>query len=185
MPEHPDFGLSKKLTPQMMEIVGHAIGPKLVAMATEQQDMKEATDLVMLQTDALRFALRARRWSFYRDAGTSGDWRTQFTLRAHRDSGARTELAKVVDDQWGNYMLYGFADQSERMIEHWMLVDLKKFRKRYAEWIDRAKHYHSDVVPNFDGTYFRWFDVRPYQRVLVAASPDVTRLLKEWNKTQL
>lgn len=86
-------------------------------VATPEQDMKQATDMIVTVSGQKAIAVRLRRDSYtYRD----------LTLRAARTSGATTELEKIRAG-WGDFYLYGWTQGA--VINEWMLVDLHKLRR--------------------------------------------------------
>ncbi len=87
-----------------------------VGVATFQQDVKQATDMVMSVTGQKAVAVRLRRAAYpYRD----------LTLRAERSSGATTELDKIKQG-YGDCYLYGWTH--DLSISEWMLIDLHQLR---------------------------------------------------------
>jgi hypothetical protein len=87
-----------------------------------------------------------------------GQYDGQFTIRSRRDSGARTELDKILYG-YGDWMFYGFHDKEDTILK-WYLIDLHVFRWNWVMFRDWIK---SEEKPNGDGTYFRafWMDSFP------------------------
>ena len=87
------------------------------------------------------------------------DYANEFTIRARRDSGAKTELAKVLEG-WGDYLFYGHGDGAAGFTA-WMLGDLRVFRL----WFNRrvvlmpAGDMPGKPFQNGDGTHFRSFKI--------------------------
>jgi hypothetical protein len=139
-----DRDWSDRFTPAIKRI----ICPYLLEEAAPEADAKEATDLVGKH---LRIACRVRHvdyWKRYPD---------QFTIRSRRDSGAKTELAKILDGH-GDWMFYGFHDEGDT-IRQWYLIDLHAFRWHWVMFRDCV---NSQEIPNGDGTYFRAFWIRSF-----------------------
>lgn len=87
-----------------------------VEIATTQEDLNKATDLVLRVSGSKAIAVRLRRVDYaYRD----------LTIRASRTSGATTELSKIRQGH-GDYYLYGWT--KGLTITEWMLVDLAALR---------------------------------------------------------
>lgn len=137
-----------------MPAVRAIVGPRLLVDAPLERDQKEATDLIVLRARDMTIGVRMRR------PGYAGRYPGQFTIRAHRDSGAETELKKIVNG-WGDWLFYGHAGDNAQIPE-WLLVDLHALR---AAWIRRPAILHtpdggsSGKRSNGDGTHFYWFDV--------------------------
>lgn len=91
-----------------------------VEIATDDDDQRHATDYV-LRVSSGAVACRVR------DAARC-PWR-DLTLRSGRDSGATTELGKILKG-WADWYLYAWAD-GDRFID-WVLVDLGAFRCHWS-----------------------------------------------------
>jgi hypothetical protein len=107
-----------------------------ITLASAEMDKHYATDYEVKVVGGT-IAVRLRRSKYqYRD----------LTIRSRRDSGMKTELAKIKEGAAFRYF-YGWTDE-KRTIAEWILVDLDKVRatglleKPRREW------------PNGDGTYF-------------------------------
>jgi hypothetical protein len=84
-----------------------------IKIASEKNDLKEATDLVVMAEEGT-VAVRIRRPGYskrYRD----------LTLRAWRKSGAKTELDKIREG-FARWYLYCWADGHGGLAD-WMLID--------------------------------------------------------------
>ena len=60
-----------------------------------KEDAERNTDLIVLKLDAVRIACRVRNHEYITRYGD------EFTIRAERPSGVKTELAKIIDG-WGD-----------------------------------------------------------------------------------
>lgn len=147
--------------------IKHIVGPHLLEPSSLKVDTQQAADLTVLTGRNLTIAARVRR------PGFAERWPWQFTLRAERTSGARTELQKIVD-RWGDWFLYSHAlNDIDPEIGRWMIVDLHSFRSSYARRIIAPGM--SGMRKNADGkTSFAWFDVRGFAQcrdpILIASS---------------
>ena len=152
---------SDRFLPHVKEI----IGPHLLEVTPDQIDQQQAADLMVLTARDLRIAVRVRR------PGFAERYPYQFTIRAKLDSGAKTELSKIVDG-WGDWMLYGHSDASEQRLSAWWLLDLHAFRAALIRHSTNGLKISCGNKPNGDGTHFKWFDVRsfPESPPLVIAS---------------
>lgn len=160
-----DRAWSDRFIPQIKTI----IGPLLLEPSDLQRDAIEATDLMVLVARDMRIAARVRRHGF------ADRYPWEFTIRARRDSGAETELSKIVNG-WGDWLFYGHADEGDGYVDRWMLVDLHAFRAGLIREAMNGTTIRCGTKPNGDGTYFKWFDALSFPSrppLLVATSHDV------------
>jgi hypothetical protein len=141
------------------------VGPHLLEPSSLKVDTQQAADLVVLTGRNLTIAARVRR------PGFADAFPYQFTIRAQRASGARTELQKIID-RWGDWFLYGHA-LSDVDIGRWMLIDLHSFRAARSRRI--IPDNMCGMKKNTDGrTTFAWFDIRGFAQcrepILIASS---------------
>lgn len=121
---------SDKFLPEIKGILGmHLIGEPPV-----EEDQKRNTDLIVLKMDAVRIACRVRDPKYIK-------YKADFTIRYSRPSGAKTELAKVIEG-WGDYIFYGHGDDEHKLVA-WGLGDLKVFRLWYVYYLVK----HGGVKP--------------------------------------
>lgn len=134
-----------------------AIGPYVIGNACAEDDQDRATDMILV-TDRVRIACRLRRWSQH----VFSRYGEQFTVRSSRESGTRTELAKILEG-WGDLFFYGWADPQTRRLREWSLIDLAGFRTFHAESKASGKCIVADAVDNGDGTRFvaYWLTMLP------------------------
>jgi hypothetical protein len=85
------------------------------------KDTQQGTDLVVLSSRQLAIACRVREFRYYER------YRHEFTIRS-QSNGHRTELEKITEDHFGDFMFYGFVGPKEDGIVRWSLVDLDVFR---------------------------------------------------------
>ena len=160
MPYSVDRKWSDKMIPQIKSFVG----PHLLQPAAFELDAKQATDLMVLTARDMRIAARVRR------PGYLDKYRFEITLRCKRDSGAETELSKVVNG-WGDWLFYGHADKEDQIVL-WWLVCLNAFR---AGLIRNGHGYKikCGTKDNKDGTHLKAYDWRtfpPKPPILIASS---------------
>lgn len=143
------------------------IGPHLLRTSSFEEDVKYAADLIVLTAEDKKIACRVRR------EGYAKTYPNQFTIRSHRDNGAKTELEKIREG-WGNWMFYGH--ESGKTIHPWWIIDLKSYRSHISHdgW---KKEERREIIwgekPNKDGTHFVWFDIKSFPEhpaLLVAQS---------------
>lgn len=161
-----DRDFADRLNTKIMQIVG----PYLLMPTPNEIDCKQAADLMVLAARDMRIAARVRKPGFL------DQFRYQFTIRAVRESGAETELAKIVNG-WGDLLFYAHLDEAQQNFELWWLVDLHAFRaalirdesnRKKGKGLVQGKSYNSDGQ-----TGFVWFDLRsfpPTPPILIASS---------------
>ena len=153
---------------RFLPAIKNLVGPRLIEPAPFEIDTKEATDMLVLTARDMRVGCRVRR------AGYADRYPWQFTLRSKRDSGAKTELEKIIEG-WGDWLFYGHAEHDELpSLARWFLIDLHAWR---AQAIKSKKTAGNPAKrSNGDGTHFVAFDLRyfrPQPPIVVAASHDV------------
>lgn len=139
---------SDRFLPEIKQILGlHLIGEPPI-----EEDAERNTDLMVLKMEAVRIGCRIRKHDYYQRYGH------EFTIRAGRPSGTKTELAKIIEG-WGQYFFYGFADPSETRLHSWMLADMNVFRSWYNRCLFDGKH-PGKKNNNTDGSsYFLAFKI--------------------------
>lgn len=127
------------------------LGTHLIGEASREEDAERNTDLIVLRMEAVRIGCRIRRFDAFEK------YSDEFTIRASRPSGNKTELAKIVEG-WGDYFFYGFSNYEEDGLEFWALADLKVFRTSFMANIWEMNY--PKKIPNKDGGSefyaFRW-----------------------------
>src|SRR5258708_886106 len=121
------FGVDMEWQRGYLPHVKRLLGEALLREGTAEEDMAEATDFITLRLDAIRIGCRIRRPEYFQR------YPNDVTLRAWRDSGATTELAKILEG-WGDYLFYGFASvEREGRLRAARVLDLRIFRWWYAD----------------------------------------------------
>jgi hypothetical protein len=165
-----DFEWQSSFCPSIKRIVG----PHLLEPSPLELDLHEATDLLVLRARDMRIGCRIRR------AGYAERYPWDFTLRSLRDSGATTELAKIVDG-WGDWFFYGHEERfafEDWAIDRWFLIDLHAWRAQ----VIRKRININAHIPNGDGTFFVAFDLREFDEsppICVASSHKVPRRIRD------
>ena len=154
----------KKWSDKFLPEIKRHLGEFLIEEPKDfEEDRKNNTDLVVLELRAVRIACRIRKDKYREKYGD------EFTVRERRNSGNKTELAKIVEG-WGNFIFYGFAD--ERHLTQWLIGDLNAFRL----WFNYELVRNKGVIPgipqtNFDGSSdFRAFKKNIIPNFIVAES---------------
>ena len=119
--EMKDWERDKEWTDRLLPRIKRILGEHLIGSAPVEDDAERNTDLIVLRLDAVRIACRMRTYDYYLR------YSDEFTIRAGRPSGMKTELAKILEG-WGNYFFYGFASQDKTNLVKWTLGDLNAFR---------------------------------------------------------
>lgn len=139
------------------------LGEHLIATADFERDTKQATDLLVLKLEPITIACRIRDWRYTANYGE------EFTIRASRPSGARTELRKVYEG-WCQYGFYGFTDPGGERVVWWSLYDFDAFREQLKakpnkglEFIRKRLEENGDGSSKFAG--FKWKDFQPDIRI--------------------
>jgi len=151
----PDVRRDKDASDRYLPAIKGIVGQHLIGEAPYEEDAKRATDLIVLRLDAVRIACRVRSPGYVQRA----DYANEFTIRARRDNGAKTELAKVLEG-WGDYFFYGHGDGAGGFAA-WLLGDLRVFRL----WFNRSMvrmgpgGMPGESLQNGDGTSFRSFKI--------------------------
>lgn len=145
MPNAIDANLAfeKEVMPQVKELLRkHASHIIRVETATEEQDTKQATDLV-LRVDSGMIGVRVRRLETMKD----DTWR-DLTIRTRSSGGGRTEVDKLTEG-WGDWYFYGWT-RGKRIAEY-MLLDIHKIRSSgLLAALDQKR-----AIPNGDDTFFK------------------------------
>lgn len=160
------YGRDRYWSDRFIPAVKTIVGPRLLEPSNFEVDTKEATDLIILIARDMRIGARMRR------KGVFDRWPYQFTIREDRDTGSETELSKIVNG-WGDWLFYGHAIEDDDVrVGAWMIVNLHALR---SAMIRRSiPKGMAGTNKNGDGTSFRWFDIRGFERcpipILVASS---------------
>lgn len=170
------YAEDRKEGDRYLPLVQGIIGPLLLIPAPLEIDTKQATDLIVIYARPLTIGVRIRRPGYFEK------WRYEFTIRSRRDSGAETELTKVMRG-WCDWFFYGHAEATDPwdppLLRAWYLINMDSLRYHYARdgWLRTdQRHLSWGETPNGDGTHFAWFDLRsfpPDPPILLAASEPV------------
>ena len=138
-----------------MPEIKRVVGSRLLQIAPDALDWRQATDLLTLDGRDMRIAARVRRHGF------AERYPYDFTIRSQLGSGNQTELAKIVNG-YGDWMFYGHADEAGTGLERWWLIDLRAFRAGLIRQGQNGCRIRCGDRVNADGTGFKWFDVRSF-----------------------
>lgn len=148
------FDWSAKFVPMVKQICGGALGAAMLTEATEEQDTKEASDLVVLRGVDLRIAVRVRQNRYLQR------YPTQFTIRSLGRGGAWTEFDKILVEDFGDYLFYGFADETDENLAAWFIGDLEIFRDRIC--FGGPVPSYREMCNGPDDTRFACFDIADF-----------------------
>lgn len=150
---------SDKYLPYVKKIVGQY----LLEPSSMDEDCKHATDLIVLKARDMRIACRIRR------PGYGNIYPHEFTIRSARDSGAETELSKIING-FGDWLFYGHAKKEGIEVDPWFIINLHSFRAQLINNPDIITYFEKS---NGDGTHFVAFDIRSFEdkpEILIAKS---------------
>ncbi len=158
------YSADRRWSDAFIPAIKQIVGPLLLEESSFEVDTQQAADLVVMNARDKTIACRVRR------AGYADRYGNEFTIRAKRDSGAKTELEKIIDG-FGDWMFYGHAHEDGLNVSRWMVVSLPALRaaiiRKQAQPIKKS---------NGDGTHFVSFDIRQLPgSCLIAASFAVER----------
>lgn len=153
------YAKDREWSDQFIDEIKRIVGPRLLIAAPLDVDRREAADLIVLRGRDMTIAARVRR------AGYADAYPFDFTIRSARQSGAKTEMAKMVEGL-GDWMFYGHASSQPGKLVRWWLIDLHVWR---ASLIRQGWDNLAVQKDNFDGTRFMVFDVRKFERRLILA----------------
>jgi hypothetical protein len=143
------YDQSRKWSNKFNPAIKRLCGEHLISETSLYEDRNSATDLEMPHSG---ISVRVRKFADRKYDG-------EFTIRSARDSGAVTELAKVLAG-YGDVIFYGFADESERGLSSWFLGDLAVFRRWYFDRLeDKPEALPGKSRNNGDGTSFTVFSL--------------------------
>jgi len=130
-----NYEQSKKWSDRFQPEIKAILGVHLLAELPDE-DRHRNTDLIVFTCGTTRIACRVRRGTY------AAAYTNEFTIRMERPSGAKSELTKIVES-WGDWLFYGFADETENHIAQWFLGDLNVFRL----WFTRYGYANAGKLP--------------------------------------
>lgn len=161
------YDIDRRWSDAFIPAIKKIVGPLLLEESSFEVDTQQAADLVVLNARYKTIACRVRRHGY---ADTYG---YEFTIRSKRDTGAKTELEKIVDG-FGDWMFYGHAHENGMDISRWMVINLPAWRaaiiRKQAKAIPQS---------NRDGTHFVAFDVRGLPDSCLISSSFIVKRLQE------
>jgi len=162
-----DWEKGKKWSDQFLPEIKSILGVCLISEPPVEEDQKHNTDLIVLKLEAIRVACRIRRYEYLENYGD------EFTIRSELPSGGKTELTKIIKG-WGSYLFYGFADENEKTLARWALLDLNIFRIIFMRSLAKCKgRLPGTIKKNSDGSsLFRAFKLSDFpDEFIFKASP--------------
>ncbi len=153
----PNWKQDKSWSDLFIPEIQRLLAPILIQVAPPIEDMEHNTDLLVLTINGHRIACRVREHRWLRNFGE------QFTIRANRPSGKKTELEKIVEG-FGSVFFYGFAGlPGTTVFSRWMAGDLNVFRGVYHQMLKDGMPI--PLVNNPDGSSdFHPFNIRCFPR---------------------
>lgn len=109
------------------------LGEAFINIAPEYKDTQEATDLIVFGVGSLCFACRVRRFEYFER------YKNQFTIRLKLPDYKKSELDKIVKEEFGDYYFYGFSNKYNNGsgFIKFIIFDLKIFRE-YLGYLKRS-----------------------------------------------
>jgi hypothetical protein len=158
---------NKRWSDQFLPEIKRILGEYLISEPPVEEDAERNTDLIVLRLDAVRIACRVRNHRYLQA------YSDEITIRNKVASNNKTELTKIVEG-WGDYFFYGFANETETQLAHWILGDLKALRlyiarcllQKQQPWIAEMKNI--DCLPS-TFVIFRYRDIPNF---LIACSDE-------------
>lgn len=150
----PDWRQDKRWSDRFIPEIKSILGIHLIGEPPVEEDQERNTDLMVLRMEVLRIGCRIRRPGYLEQYGG------EFTIRAGRPSGAKTELTKIIEG-WGDYFFNAHAGRDERL-KAWWLADLKVFRLWFNEQLwkgERPWHLKSNRDGSSNFLIFKWCDM--------------------------
>ncbi len=154
----------KRWSDRFLPEIKRILGEHLIGEPPHEEDAERNTDLIVLRMEAVRIGCRVRT-NYY-----AKHYPNDFTIREGRPSGAKTELTKIIEG-WGDYFLYGFADEQESFLCQWFLGDMRVFRA----WFNRRIVIDKGKLPGIqkkngdDSSWFRAFSLADLPAEFVVA----------------
>ena len=96
------YSADRRWSDAFIPAIKQIVGPLLLEESSFEVDTQQAADLVVMNARDTTIACRVRR------GGYADRYGYEFTIRAKRDTGAKTELEKIIDG-FGDWMFYGHA----------------------------------------------------------------------------
>lgn len=133
-------------------LVSQKLGQVFMVRSSFEVDTQNATDLVMLRTDRMNFAVRLRKYDNY-----GSRYLQQFTIRAKTRHNNKTEIHKILEGN-ADYGFYGWVYEKNKRLKYWTIFDLDIFRKE----VDKETLNNKHLYMNKDGTGFYVFDYKQF-----------------------
>jgi hypothetical protein len=168
-----NYAVDRRFSDKFTDAIRHIVGYLLLVPAPFEVDAKQAGDFVVLSSRAgVTVAARVRRQVF------AERYPFDFTIRLARDSGTKTEHAKL-SEGFGTWMFYGFqAAPDSTDIDLWWLIDLDAWRAHETNGTVSGSRRRARSEE------FMAYDIRDYHgktpRIVVAASDRARQLYRDW-----
>lgn len=166
------YQIDRKWSDKFIPEIRRIVGPHLLQESSFETDATQAADLVVLKARDMTIAARVRRH------GYSERYPFEFTVRSKRDTGSKTELAKLMEG-WGDWMFYAHSNKPETGFDRWMIIDLSAWREHLIKtgYSNNGWQHLSKKQSNSDGTYFVAFDVRYFpKKILISSNCELLHL---------
>lgn len=138
-----DWERDKKWSDRFLPEIKRILGEYLLVEPAVEEDMMRNTDLIILGFNSIRIGCRIRKHEYF------AKYQNEFTIRADRPSGIKSELAKIISG-WGDYLFYGFSDEAKEKLLTWRIISLNEFRLWFNYEIAREGKRPGLYLPNSD-----------------------------------
>jgi len=99
------------------------------------------------------------------------------TVKYGRPSGNKTELTKIIEG-WGNYLFYGFSDDTETSLRFWSLFDLGIFRLWYNRELfnlNKGEHPGTKINNHDNSSSFMVFNYKNFPKDFIIGQKSATQ----------
>jgi hypothetical protein len=111
-----------------------------IDLSSEEEDCNLSYDMVFMGRVELSVRIRKNEYLRYKD----------FTIRSRSKNGFKCEIDKLIEGL-GSIYFYGWMDEAEQGLEHWIVVDINKIRDKLLT--------NGSERSNADGTKFRAYSI--------------------------
>lgn len=132
----------KKWSDKFIDEIRSILGKNFIKIGSMEEDLHNNTDLLYC-TD-VAFSCRVRKFNDLK-------YSDEIVIRCKVASGNETEFDKIIAG-WGDYIFYGFANETETGLCKWIIGDLKKFRTYVHKRKSQREYWSPQIVDNGDGS---------------------------------
>lgn len=168
-----EYATDREKADRHLDQVRKIVGPVLLRPAPDYHDRHENTDLLAVDG---RVSVRIREHGYF------AKYAHDITFRFARSSGVETEHSKMING-FGRYDFYGHENVDGTTVEHWMLLDLNRFRGALIKEASMPEPLRMKftIRDNHDGTTsFIAYDIRTFPKgILLLVSDEIADILRD------